>query len=45
MEAPGVFYRGYRVFIRMAEIGDADLFASWSADFFLLVIDPGSPGY
>lgn len=39
-EAHGIVYRGHRIFIRLAELGDADLFAGWAGDFFLPAIAP-----
>ena len=39
-EAPGIVYRGQRVFIRLIELGDADLFAGWAGNFFLPAIAP-----
>ena len=40
LEAPGIVYRGHRIFVRLIEIGDAELLAGWASGFFLPVIAP-----
>ena len=44
LESPGIVYRGHRIFVRLMEIGDAELLAGWASSFFLPVIAPVSQG-
>jgi hypothetical protein len=41
LEGSGIVYQSRRIFLRLVDPGDAELFAGWSRDFFLRAIDPG----